>query len=399
MAIVMSVNAGSSSLKFQVFEMPSEKVLAKGIVERIGLNDAVFSIKTADGEKFEEVTDIPNHKVAVDKLIQALIDRGIVSHLDDIEAVGHRMVHGGEYYSQSVPASEEAEKRFEECIPLAPLHNPAGLVGYRSFKEALPNASHTFVFDTAFHQTMPKENYIYPIPYEYYEKDHVRRYGMHGTSHKYLLERLAEIEGKDVADMNIITCHLGNGASITAIKNGESFKTSMGFTPLSGVMMGTRSGDIDPAILIFLMKKYGYTPDEMDDILNKKSGMLGLSGISSDSRDIETALEAGNEMAKLTSDVYCGRIIETIGGYYTLMGGADAIIFAGGIGENATYIREQVCRGLEVLGVRFDEKANDCRGKEVKISTDQSKIAVWVLPTNEEVMLARDAYKDLVERG
>lgn len=390
----MSVNAGSSSLKFQVFEMPSEKVLAKGLVERIGLNDSVFSIKVGD-EKFEEISNIPDHSVAVQKLIDALIEHGVVNRLEDIEAVGHRMVHGGEFYSDSVKASDEAEEKFEACIPLAPLHNPAGLVGYRSFKEALPNASHTFVFDTAFHQSMPEENFIYPIPYKFYEEDHIRRYGMHGTSHKYLVERLAEIEGKPVDKMNIITCHLGNGASITAIKDGKSLKTSMGFTPLAGVMMGTRSGDIDPAILIFLQNKYGYTAAELDDILNKQSGMLGLSGISSDSRDIEDGIKAGNERAILTEKVYVNRIIETIGGYFALMGGCDAIVFAGGIGENAIDIREHVCEGIECLGVKFDAAKNNVRGKEALISAPDSKIAVWVIPTNEEVMLARDAYKDL----
>lgn len=394
MSIVMSVNAGSSSLKFQVFEMPSEKVLAKGLVERIGLNDSVFSIKVGD-EKFEEISNIPDHSVAVQKLIDALIEHGVLNRLEDIEAVGHRMVHGGEFYSDSVKASDEAEEKFEACIPLAPLHNPAGLVGYRSFKEALPNASHTFVFDTAFHQSMPEENFIYPIPYKFYEEDHIRRYGMHGTSHKYLVERLAEIEGKPVDKMNIITCHLGNGASITAIKDGKSLKTSMGFTPLAGVMMGTRSGDIDPAILIFLQNKYGYTAAELDDILNKQSGMLGLSGISSDSRDIEDGIKAGNERAILTEKVYVNRIIETIGGYFALMGGCDAIVFAGGIGENAIDIREHVCEGIECLGVKFDAAKNNVRGKEALISAPDSKIAVWVIPTNEEVMLARDAYKDL----
>lgn len=398
MPIVMSVNAGSSSLKFQVFDMPSEKVLAKGLVERIGLPNSVFSM-TVDGKKFEEVSDIKDHNVAVDKLIHALIDNGVVKSLDEIQAVGHRMVHGGEFYSHSVPASEEAEEKFEECIPLAPLHNPAGLVGYRSFKAALPNASHTFVFDTAFHQTMPKENYIYAIPYEYYENDHIRRYGMHGTSHKYLMERLAEIEGKKPEEMNIITCHLGNGASITAIKDGKSFKTSMGFTPLAGVMMGTRSGDIDPAILIFLQKKYGYSAQELDDILNKKSGMLGLSGISSDSRDIEKGVEEGNERAVLTQDAYVARIVETVGGYYALMGGADAIVFAGGIGENAIGIREKICDGLKAIGVQIDSEKNKVRGEERKISKDDSDVAVWLIPTNEEVMLARDAYKDLEARG
>ena len=394
MSIVMSVNAGSSSLKFQVFEMPSETVLAKGLVERIGLNDSVFSI-TVGNEKFEEITDIPDHTVAVQKLIEALIAHGVVEKLEDIEAVGHRMVHGGEFYSDSVKASDEAEAKFEECIPLAPLHNPAGLVGYRSFKEALPNASHTFVFDTAFHQTMPEENYIYPIPYKYYEQDHIRRYGMHGTSHKFLTERLAQIEGKPVDEMNIITCHLGNGASITAVKNGKSLKTSMGFTPLAGVMMGTRSGDIDPAILVFLQNKYGYTAEELDNILNKQSGLLGVSGISSDSRDIEDGVKEGNPRAILAQDIFVSRIIETIGGYVALMGGCDAIVFAGGIGENAIGLRAQICERLGCLGAEFDPEKNNFRGKEALISTDDSKVALWVIPTNEEVMLARDAYKDL----
>lgn len=390
----MSVNAGSSSLKFQVFEMPSETVLAKGLVERIGLNDSVFSI-TVGNEKFEEITDIPDHTVAVQKLIEALIAHGVVEKLEDIEAVGHRMVHGGEFYSDSVKASDEAEAKFEECIPLAPLHNPAGLVGYRSFKEALPNASHTFVFDTAFHQTMPEENYIYPIPYKYYEQDHIRRYGMHGTSHKFLTERLAQIEGKPVDEMNIITCHLGNGASITAVKNGKSLKTSMGFTPLAGVMMGTRSGDIDPAILVYLQNKYGYTAEELDNILNKQSGLLGVSGISSDSRDIEDGVKEGNHRAILAQDIFVSRIIETIGGYFALMGGCDAIVFAGGIGENAIGLRAQICERLDCLGADFDPEKNNFRGKEALISTDDSKVALWVIPTNEEVMLARDAYKDL----
>ena len=394
MSIVMSVNAGSSSLKFQVFNMPEETVLAKGLVERIGLNDSIFSI-TVNGEKHTEVFDIPDHAVAVQKLIQSLIDTKVVEKLDDIEAVGHRMVHGGEYYSDSVVASKDAEEKFEECIPLAPLHNPAGLVGYRSFKEALPQASHTFVFDTAFHQTMPEENYIYPIPYEYYEKDHIRRYGMHGTSHKYLTLRLAQIEGKKPEEMNIITCHLGNGASITAVKNGKSLKTSMGFTPLSGVMMGTRCGDIDPAILIFLQKKYGYSADELDNLLNKKSGMLGLSGISSDGRDIAAAIAQGNERAILANKTYVNRIIEPVGGYYALMGGCDAIVFAGGIGENDIQMRKLICDGLQCLGVELSDERNDVRGKETKVSTDASKVAVWLIPTDEEVMLARDAYKDL----
>lgn len=394
MSIVMSVNAGSSSLKFQVYEMPSEKVLAKGLVERIGLDDGIFSI-TVDGEKFTEVTDIPNHEKAVTMLIDALLKHHVVNKLEDIEAVGHRMVHGGEFYSDSVVATPEAEEKFEECIPLAPLHNPAGLVGYRTFKKELPNAVHTFVFDTAFHQTMPAENYIYPIPYEYYEKDHIRRYGFHGTSHKYMTERLAEIEGKKPEEMNIITCHLGNGGSITAVKNGKSFKTSMGLTPLAGIMMGTRSGDIDPAIPAYLMNKYGYTADEVDSILNKKSGFLGVSGISSDSRDIEDAVKAGNERAILAQKIFEDRVVETVGGYYTLMGGADAIVFAGGIGENAIGFRKAIVDGLHALGIKLDDEANNCRGKEKKISAEDSALDVYVIPTDEEVVIARDAYKNL----
>ena len=272
---------------------------------------------------------------------------------------------------------------------------PAGLTGYRTFDKALPNAVHTFVFDTAFHQTMPAVNYMYPIPYEYYEKDHIRRYGFHGTSHRYLTLRLAEMLNKKPEEMNMITCHLGNGASITAIKNGKSFKTSMGLTPLAGVMMGTRSGDIDPAIPGVLMEKYGYSAKEMDDILNKKSGLLGVSGISSDSRDIENAVEEGNERAILTRDLFDARVIETVAGYYGLMGGADAIVFAGGIGENAPDTRAAIIDGLSVFGVELDREANNCRGKEVKISTPESKIAVYVIPTDEEVMLARDAYQNL----
>lgn len=394
MAIVMSVNAGSSSLKFQVYEMPEEKVLAKGLVERIGLTDGVFTIKIND-EKFSETTDIQNHEVAVQMLIDNLLKHHVVEDLADIKAVGHRIVHGGEFYADSVVATPDAVEKVEECIPLAPLHNPAGLTGYRTFEKALPNAVHTFVFDTAFHQTMPAQSFIYPIAYEYYEKDHIRRYGFHGTSHKYLTLRLAEMLGKKPEEMNIITCHLGNGASITAVKNGKSFKTSMGLTPLAGVMMGTRSGDIDPAIPGVLMEKYGYSAKEMDNILNKKSGLLGISGISSDSRDIEAAVEEGNKQALLAKQIFNDRVIETVAGYYGLMGGADAIVFAGGIGENAIDTRKEIIDGLKALGVVLDEEANNCRGKEVKISAPESTMDVYVIPTDEEVMLARDAYKNI----
>ena len=399
MAIVMSVNAGSSSFKFQVFEMPEEKVLAQGNVERIGLENSIFGMKF-DGNKIEEVCDIPDHAVAVQKIMDALVDNHIVNQLEDIQAIGHRMVHGGEYFDHSVLESEDAINKFIELTDLAPLHNPAGLLGYRSFKKALPNASHTFVFDTAFHQTMPKENYLYAIPYEYYEKDKVRRYGMHGTSHLYLTQRYAQITGKKLEDVNIVTCHLGNGGSITAVKNGKSFKTSMGFTPLAGIMMGTRCGDIDPAILVFLQKKYGYDYEEIDNLLNKKSGLLGVSGVSSDSRDVEAAAAQGNERAILAQKMFASRVIETVSGYIGLMGGADAIIFAGGIGENAWSYRKAICDGLSVFGVDVPDELNiGVRAKEAKLSSDNSKMEVWLLPTNEELVMARDAYKDLMENS
>ena len=399
MAIVMSVNAGSSSFKFQVFEMPEEKVLAQGNVERIGLENSIFGMKF-DGNKIEEVCDIPDHAVAVQKIMDALVDNHIVNQLEDIQAIGHRMVHGGEYFDHSVLESEDAINKFIELTDLAPLHNPAGLLGYRSFKKALPNASHTFVFDTEFHQTMPKENYLYAIPYEYYEKDKVRRYGMHGTSHLYLTQRYAQITGKKLEDVNIVTCHLGNGGSITAVKNGKSFKTSMGFTPLAGIMMGTRCGDIDPAILVFLQKKYGYDYEEIDNLLNKKSGLLGVSGVSSDSRDVEAAAAQGNERAILAQKMFASRVIETVSGYIGLMGGADAIIFAGGIGENAWSYRKAICDGLSVFGVDVPDELNiGVRAKEAKLSSDNSKMEVWLLPTNEELVMARDAYKDLMENA
>lgn len=394
MAIVMSVNAGSSSLKFQVYEMPEEKVLAKGLVERIGLKEGVFTI-TVNGEKYTTTCDIPNHEAAVQMLVDALIEHHVVNSLSEIKAVGHRVVHGGEFYSESVEASPDAVEKVTECIPLAPLHNPAGLVGYKSFEKLLPDAVQTFVFDTAFHQTMPAENFVYPIPYEFYEEDKIRRYGFHGTSHKYLTERYAEMTGKPVEDVNIITCHLGNGGSITAVKNGKSFKTSMGLTPLAGIEMGTRSGDIDPAIPGVLMERRNLSAKEVDDLLNKRSGLLGVSGVSSDSRDIEKAAEEGNVRAQLAKKIFDDRVVETVGGYYALMGGADAIVFAGGIGENAIGARKDIIDGLAALGVKLDEEANNCRGKEVKISAPESSMDVYVIPTDEEVMIARDAYKNL----
>ncbi|MDX8418261.1 MAG: acetate kinase [Absicoccus sp.] len=393
--IVMSVNAGSTSLKFQVFQMPEEIVLASGNIERIGLEDSIFGMKLkGESEKIKKVLPIKDHSVAVEQLMDALIEYKIVNHLTDIKAVGHRVVHGGEYFSHSVPVDEWSESKVEELCELAPLHNPGALVGLRSLRKALPDAKHCFSFDTAFFQTMPEENYIYPIPYEYYEKDHIRRYGAHGISHEYLTKRLAEIEGKPVDQMNIITCHLGGGASIVAVRNGKAFKVSMGFTPLGGIMMGTRCGDIDPAIVVYLMRKYHYTAEELDTILNKKSGLLGVSGISSDMRDVIEASAKGNQRAILTFSIYVSRVVEQIAGYYGLMGGADAIVFSAGVGENNDIIRQEVCDRLKCMGVKVPADNNFyIRGEEAKLSSDDSKVDVWLIPTNEELVIARDAYK------
>ncbi|MBB5183908.1 acetate/propionate family kinase [Catenisphaera adipataccumulans] len=391
--IVMSVNAGSSSLKFQVFRMPEEEVLTQGNIERIGLEDSIFGI-TVNGKKLKETQHIANHGEAVKILMDKLMELKIVNDLNDIDAIGHRIVQGGSYFDHSVKVDEDVVSKVDELAALAPLHNPAALVGYRAFADALPDCVHTFVFDTAFFQTMPPENYIYPLPYEMYLTDKIRRYGAHGTSHKYLTHRLAEIQNKPIDEMNIITCHLGGGASIAAVKNGRAFKISMGFTPLGGIMMGTRCGDIDPAIIVYLFRKYHYTPDELDDVLNKKSGVLGISGISSDTRDVEAAARDGNKRAILTFDIYVSRVVETIAGYYGLMGGADAIVFTAGIGENSDFIRRNVCKRLKCIGVEFSDQRNkEMRGREGLISTDESKMKVYVIPTNEELMIARDAYK------
>ncbi len=332
MSKIISVNAGSSSLKFQLFEMPTEEVLTSGIIEKIGFEDAIFTIKV-NGEKVKKVLPILDHTKAVALLLEALVEHKIVNSLDEITGAGHRAVHGGEIFTESVAVNDEVVEKFSSLNDLAPLHNPAGLIGYNAFKENLPNCKHVFVFDTAFHSTMPRESYMYALPRKYYDEYKVRRYGFHGTSHMYVSQRCAEVMGKDIKDTKIITCHLGNGASITAVDGGKSINTSMGFTPLAGVMMGTRCGDIDPAIVTYLMKKTGMTPDEMDNVMNKQSGMLGVSGISSDARDIEDGYMAGNDDAVLTTEMYVNRVINVVGGYYAQMGGADAIVFTGGIGE------------------------------------------------------------------
>ena len=394
MSKVIAVNSGSSSLKFQVFDMPSEEVLTSGQAERIGQEMGAFTIKY-NGEKHVTNLPLPDHKAAVRLLLKSLTDLGIVEDLNEIKGAGHRIVQGGAYFSESVVVDEDVVNKVDELCELAPLHNPAHLVCYRAFKEALPQIGHVFVFDTAFHQTMGPESYLFPVPYDWYTQYKIRRYGAHGTSHWYVNRRTAEIMGRPVEDMNMITCHLGNGASITAIKGGKCINTSMGLTPLGGIMMGTRSGDIDPTVVFYMMKKLECTPDEMDTFLNKRSGMLGVSGISSDARDIQAAYEEGNERAILTVDLYTNRVINVIGGYYMQLGHVDAIVFTAGLGENDAHMRERVLKKLEEgMGVSIDYELNkQIHGKECLISKPDSKIAVYVIPTNEELVIARDTVR------
>ncbi len=394
MSKVIAVNSGSSSLKFQLFDMPSEEVLTSGQAERIGQEMGAFTIKY-NGEKHVTNLPLPDHKAAVRLLLKSLTDLGIVEDLNEIKGAGHRIVQGGAYFSESVVVDEDVVNKVDELCELAPLHNPAHLVCYRAFKEALPEIGHVFVFDTAFHQTMGPESYLFPVPYDWYTQYKIRRYGAHGTSHWYVNRRTAEIMGRPVEDMNMITCHLGNGASITAIKGGKCINTSMGLTPLGGIMMGTRSGDIDPTVVFYMMKKLECTPDEMDTFLNKRSGMLGVSGISSDARDIQAAYEEGNERAILTVDLYTNRVINVIGGYYMQLGHVDAIVFTAGLGENDAHMRERVLKKLEEgMGVSIDYELNkQIHGKECLISKPDSKIAVYVIPTNEELVIARDTVR------
>ena len=396
MSKIIAVNAGSSSLKFQLFSMPEEKVLTSGVAERIGLEEGIFTIKV-NNEKHTTNTPIKDHSVAVNLLLEALVKYGIVKDLTEINGAGHRIVQGGAYFDQSVKVDEDVVSKVEELCDLAPLHNPAHLVCYRAFKEALPNIEHVFVFDTAFHQTMGPESYLFPVPMNWYTDYKVRRYGAHGTSHQYVSERAAALMNKDIKDTNIITCHLGNGASITAIKGGKCINTSMGLTPLGGIMMGTRSGDLDPTVVFYMMKKLNCTPDEMDTYLNKKSGMLGISGISSDARDVQAAAEAGNERAILTQELYVNRVINVLGGYVMQLGHVDAIAFTAGLGDNDVNMRGMILKACEeALGLSIDYDLNaTVRGKEVKISNEDSKVNVFVIPTNEEVVIARDTMRIL----
>lgn len=390
---VMAVNCGSSSVKFKLYDMPEETVICSGIVERIGHDDAIFTIKF-EGNKDTIIIPVKNHTVAVKKVLEALIEKHIINSFDDIKAVGHRVVQGGAYFNKSEPWNEDTYKKVESLIPLAPLHNKAHLDGYNAFKEVLPNVPQIAVFDTAFHQTMEPEDYTYPIPYEYTEKYQIRRYGAHGTSHKYLSEMGEKYLNRD-SKRRMIICHLGSGASLTATKDGKCVATSMGLTPLGGIMMNTRTGDMDPSVFYQIQAMTGKGYEEIFQEMNKKSGLLGVSGISNDSRDIEKAAENGDPRALLAVKLWARRIADFVGQYYVRLGGCDLIIFSAGIGENAAGFRMNVLNNIkEALGIEINEEANNKAfgGKEAVISLPQSKIKVVVIPTDEEVMIARDAY-------
>lgn len=388
---ILVVNCGSSSLKFQLIDSDTEAVSASGMCERIGLDGALVYKK--DEEKIEREVDLPNHEVAIKEVLDTLLDEkiGVLKSLQEINAVGHRLVHGGEKFSSSVVITEEVIKEIEACNDLAPLHNPANLLGVRACQEVMPGVPNVAVFDTAFHQTMPKKAYLYGLPRDYYKKYGVRRYGFHGTSHSFVSNRLAELAGLDKSDSRMIICHIGSGASITAVKDGKSVDTSMGMTPLEGLMMGTRSGDIDPAIVEYICKKENISVEELTNILNKESGALGLSGgISNDYRDLVEAMEAGDQNAKNAIDVMVYRVIKYIGAYYMALGGVDAIALTAGVGENNIEIREMILDGLSAIGVVKDEQANKIAGEEILLTLPESKVPVWVIPTNEELAIARE---------
>ncbi|MDD2494057.1 MAG: acetate kinase [Tissierellia bacterium] len=389
---VLVINCGSSSLKYQLINMNDESVLAKGLVERIGIAGSVLKHEKAGMEKKVFEQPLKDHKDAINLVLKTLVDPacGAVKSLEEIQAIGHRVVHGGEKFANSVLIDEKVIEAMKECIDLAPLHNPPNIIGIEACKELLPNVPMVAVFDTAFHQTMSEVAYIYPLPYELYQELGVRRYGFHGTSHKYVAERVEALTGKDMKDLKIITCHLGNGASVTAIKDGKSVDTSMGLTPLEGLVMGTRCGDIDPAIVTFLMNKKNLNVSEIDNLMNKKSGVLGISGVSSDFRDIEGAAGEGNKRAQLALDKFAYTVRKYIGSYAAAMGGVDVIVFTAGLGENSASARKTICEGLEFLGISIDDNKNNTRGKEAEISKDGSAVKAFVIPTNEEVMIARD---------
>ena len=389
---ILVINAGSSSLKYQLLNPETEQVLAKGLCERIGI-DGKFTYKPEGKDPIKEAdVAMPTHNEAIKAVLDALVDKdnGVIGSMKEIDAVGHRVVHGGEKFAKSVLITDEVMAAIEECNPLAPLHNPANIIGIKACQALMPGTPMVAVFDTAFHQTMPPAAYMYALPYEYYEKDKVRRYGFHGTSHKYVTQRAAAMLGKPIEDLKLISCHLGNGSSIAAVDGGKSVDTSMGFTPLAGLPMGTRCGDIDAGILQYLMNKYGMDIDKMLNVLNKKSGVEGLSCVSSDFRDLEAAAAKGDQKADLAQKKFAYEVRKYVGSYAAAMGGVDAVIFTAGVGENDKAIRSMVCQGLDFMGLKLDEAANDVRGKETVISAADSKVKVLLIPTNEELMIAID---------
>ena len=393
---VLVLNCGSSSIKYQLFNIEQEELLAKGIIEKIGLENSIVKNERFDGKKVKLELNIDNHQTGIEKVLSILTseDNGSLSSLNEITAIGHRVVHGGEEFNSSVLITDEVVKKMEECIDLAPLHNPPNLVGIAAMKALLPKVPQVGVFDTAFHQTLPPMAYHYAIPYELYDKYGIRRYGFHGTSHRYVSKRACEFLGKDYSNQRIITCHLGNGASIAAIKNGKSIDTSMGLTPIEGLIMGTRSGDLDLGAMFYIMDKENLDIAGASALVNKKSGMLGVSGVSSDMREVEDAHAKGNERAALALDMYHYRVRKYIGSYAAAMGGVDIIVFTGGIGENGPETREEICKDFEFLGLEFDAELNaGSRGKEIEISTANSKVKTVVIPTDEELVIAQDTYK------
>ena len=390
--IVFVVNCGSSSLKYQLIDMTKESVMAKGLIERIGMDGSVLKHTPGSEEAVEINTEIPDHKVAIQLVIDALTNEnhGVIKKMSEINAVGHRVVHGGERFTDSMLINSDVIAGIEACCEIAPLHNPPNLHGIHACMELMPEVPQVAVFDTAFHQTMPKTAFLYGLPYEMYVKDGLRRYGFHGTSHRYVAQRAAEMMGEHMSDLRIITCHLGNGASLTAIKYGKSVDTSMGYTPLEGLIMGTRSGEIDPAIIPFLMEKENMDAQQIDNFLNRRSGILGISGLSSDFRDLEQAANNGDERSQLAIDIFAYKVRKYIGGYVAAMGGVDAIVFTAGLGENSPFMREKICNGLEFLGTRIDPELNKIRGKAREISVKRARTKIFVVPTNEELVIARD---------
>ena len=390
--IVFVINCGSSSLKYQLIDMKNENVMAKGLIERIGMDGSVLKHTPANANTIDISTEIPDHKVAIQLVIEALLDEnhGVIKKMSEINAVGHRVVHGGERFTDSMLITTDVIKGIEACCEIAPLHNPPNLHGILACMELLPEVPQVAVFDTAFHQTMPKTAFLYGLPYEMYVKYGLRRYGFHGTSHRYVAQKAAEMMGEHMSDLRIITCHLGNGASLTAIKYGKSVDTSMGYAPLEGLIMGTRSGEIDPAIIPFLMEKENMDAMQIDNFLNRRSGILGISGLSSDFRDLEAAANNGDERSQLAIDVFAYKVKKYIGGYVAAMGGVDAIVFTAGLGENSPFMREKICNGLEYLGTRIDPELNKIRGKAREISIKRARTKIFVIPTNEELVIARD---------